>query len=89
MLSRCGIVDRSRSKKKAFTRCSKKWQEEDGRKEIDSDLRKIKKYCHVVRALAHTQVHICVCVLGCMFLHNEIIFVYWNYAMLVILLIYS
>jgi len=43
-----------RSKKKAFTRASKKWQE-DGAKEIEHDLAKIKKYCKVVRVIVHTQ----------------------------------
>merc|ERR1712019_96724 len=36
-----------RSKKKAFSKCSKKWQDEAGRKEIDRDLAKMKKYCKV------------------------------------------
>merc|ERR1712121_68920 len=43
-----------RSKKKAFTRASKKWQE-DGAKEIEHDLAKIKKYCKVIRVIVHTQ----------------------------------
>merc|ERR1719175_203059 len=45
----------SMSKKKAFTTYAKKWAEESGKKQIDSDLNKIKKYCKVVRILAHTQ----------------------------------
>merc|ERR1719220_2122520 len=45
----------SRSKKKAFTKCSKKWQDETGKASIEKDLNKIKKYCQVVRVLAHTQ----------------------------------
>jgi len=44
-----------RSKKKAFTKTSKKWQDEAGKKEIERDLAKIKKYCKVVRVIAHTQ----------------------------------
>merc|ERR1712038_1568203 len=43
-----------KSKKKAFTRASKKWQE-DGAKEIEQDLAKIKEYCKVVRVIVHTQ----------------------------------
>jgi len=43
-----------RSKKKAFTRASKKWQE-DGGKEIEHDLAKMKKYCKVIRVIVHTQ----------------------------------
>jgi len=44
-----------RSKKKAFTKTSKKWQDELGKKQIERDLAKIKKYCKVVRVIAHTQ----------------------------------
>jgi large subunit ribosomal protein L3e len=44
-----------RSKKKAFTKTAKKWQDELGKKEIERDLAKIKKYCKVVRVIAHTQ----------------------------------
>merc|ERR1711992_241689 len=44
-----------RSKKKAFSKCSKKWQDEAGRKEIDRDLAKMRKYCKVVRVIVHTQ----------------------------------
>lgn len=43
-----------RSKKKAFTRASKKWQE-DGAKEIEKDFGKMKKYCKVIRVIVHTQ----------------------------------
>merc|ERR1712066_239056 len=43
-----------RSKKKAFTRASKKWQE-DGAKEIEKDFAKMKKYCKVIRVSVHTQ----------------------------------
>ena len=44
------------SKKKAFTRVSKKWEDDAGKKDIDKDLNAIKKYCKVVRAICHTQV---------------------------------
>ncbi|XP_076183434.1 ribosomal protein L3 [Ptiloglossa arizonensis] len=44
-----------KSKKKAFTKASKKWQDDLGRKSIESDLKKIIKYCKVVRIIAHTQ----------------------------------
>jgi len=44
-----------RSKKKAFTKTSKKWKDDLGKKEIERDLAKIKKYCKVVRVIAHTQ----------------------------------
>ncbi|KAI8072831.1 60S ribosomal protein L3 [Gongronella butleri] len=43
-----------RSKKKAFTQYAKKHA--DGAKEITRELERIKKYCSVVRVLAHTQV---------------------------------
>jgi len=44
-----------KSKKKAFTKASKKWQEALGKQEIEKDLARIKKYCSVVRVIAHTQ----------------------------------
>jgi large subunit ribosomal protein L3e len=43
-----------KSKKKAFTKYSKKY--DDGKKDIQSQLEKMKKYCTVIRVLAHTQV---------------------------------
>jgi len=42
-------------KKKAFTKASKKYQDEVGKKEIEKDLAKMKKYCTVIRLIAHTQ----------------------------------
>ena len=44
-----------RSKKKAFTRYAKK-HAEDGGKSIARELERIRKYCTVVRVLAHTQI---------------------------------
>lgn len=49
-------VNRYKSKKKAFTKYAKKWQDPVGKQEIDKDLANIKKYCTVIRVLAHTQV---------------------------------
>lgn len=48
-------MSRYKSKKKAFTKTSKKWQDEDGKKSIEEDLAKMKKYCSVIRVIAHTQ----------------------------------
>ena len=45
-----------KSKKKAFTKYSKKFETEDGKKCIQLQLEKLKKYCTVIRVLAHTQV---------------------------------
>ncbi|XP_015795945.1 60S ribosomal protein L3 [Tetranychus urticae] len=42
-------------KKKAFTKYAKKWQDEDGKKALDKDFARIKKYCTVIRVIAHTQ----------------------------------
>jgi len=42
-----------KSKKKAFTKYAKKYA--DGKKAIQRDLERIKKYCSVVRVIAHTQ----------------------------------
>ncbi|RXW25750.1 hypothetical protein EST38_g81 [Candolleomyces aberdarensis] len=44
-----------RSKKKAFTRYAKK-NAEDGGKSVARELERIRKYCTVVRVLAHTQI---------------------------------
>ncbi|KDN52527.1 putative RPL3-60s ribosomal protein l3 [Tilletiaria anomala UBC 951] len=44
-----------RSKKKAFTKYVKKHSENDG-KSINRELERIRKYCTVVRVLAHTQI---------------------------------
>merc|ERR1712150_154479 len=44
-----------RAKKKAFSKNSKKWQDETGKKEIERDFNKMKKYCKVIRVIAHTQ----------------------------------
>jgi len=46
---------RVQKRKKAFTQYAKKWADEAGKKAIQTDLKKIKKYCQVVRILAHTQ----------------------------------
>lgn len=47
---------RYKSKKKAFSKSSKKWQDDLGKKQIEHDFKIIKKYCTVVRVIAHTQV---------------------------------
>lgn len=54
-----------KSKKKAFTKYSNKYESEDGKKDIQAQLEKMKKYCSVIRVLAHTQVirfHVYLCV---------------------------
>jgi len=48
----------SGSKKKAYTKYSTKWSDPLGKKEIEKDFAKIKKYCSVVRVIAHTQMKI-------------------------------
>ncbi|XP_076952787.1 large ribosomal subunit protein uL3-like [Bidens hawaiensis] len=45
-----------KSKKKAFTKYALKYDNESGKKEIQSQLEKMKKYCNVIRVLAHTQI---------------------------------
>jgi large subunit ribosomal protein L3e len=42
-------------KKKAFTKYAKKWTTDDGKKSIEKEFDRIKKYCQVVRLLVHTQ----------------------------------
>jgi large subunit ribosomal protein L3e len=44
-----------KAKRKAYTKYAKKY-EKDGGKEIDYELDRIKKYCTIVRVIAHTQV---------------------------------
>ncbi|KAJ1096061.1 hypothetical protein NDU88_001208 [Pleurodeles waltl] len=45
-----------KSKKKAFTKYCKKWQDEEGKKQLEKDFSAMKKYCKVIRIIAHTQV---------------------------------
>uniref|UniRef100_U7E301 60S ribosomal protein L3 n=1 Tax=Populus trichocarpa TaxID=3694 RepID=U7E301_POPTR len=45
-----------KSKKKAFTKYCKKYESEDGKKDIQAQLEKLKKYCTVIRVLVHTQI---------------------------------
>merc|ERR1712002_853765 len=47
-----------KSKKKAFTKYCKKWQDDDGKKQLEKDFASMKKYCQVVRVLAHTQMRL-------------------------------
>ncbi|CAL1295608.1 unnamed protein product [Larinioides sclopetarius] len=44
-----------KSKKKAFTKYSKKWSDDAGKKDIEKDFKKMTKYCKVIRVIAHTQ----------------------------------
>lgn len=45
------------SKKKAFSKYAEKWKEDEkSKKSVHRDLERIKKYCQVVRVLAHTQI---------------------------------
>lgn len=46
------------SKKKAFTKYSKKLESDEGKKDLQSQLEKLKKHSVVIRAIAHTQVSI-------------------------------
>lgn len=48
--------DFCKSKRKAFTKASKKWADEGGLAAINRDLKKMKKYCTTIRVIAHTQV---------------------------------
>jgi len=47
---------RYRSKKKAFTKAAMKWTDDAGKKEIEKDFAKLKRYCSIIRVIAHTQV---------------------------------
>ena len=52
------LVNRSQSKKKAFTKSCTKWADDLGRKEIEKELGQMKKYCTTVRLIVHTQMKI-------------------------------
>ncbi|KAI3359881.1 hypothetical protein L3Q82_014233, partial [Scortum barcoo] len=47
-----------KSKKKAFTKYSKKWQDETGKKQLDKDFALMKKYCSVIRVIVHSQMRL-------------------------------
>jgi large subunit ribosomal protein L3e len=47
-----------KGKKNIFTKYSKKWQDDVGKKEIEKDFNKMKKYCKVIRVIAHTQMRL-------------------------------
>lgn len=44
-----------KSKKKAFSKASKRWGDEDGKSAIENDFNTMKKYCKVIRVICHTQ----------------------------------
>ena len=44
-----------KSKKKSFPKYCKKWQDVDGKKQLERDFSSMKKYCQVIRVIAHTQ----------------------------------
>ena len=52
------VLDRSQSKKKAFTKSCTKWADDLGKKEIEKELAQMKKYCTVIRLVVHTQMKI-------------------------------
>ncbi|KAJ7390179.1 60S ribosomal protein L3 [Desmophyllum pertusum] len=44
-----------KSKKKAFSKASKRWADEDGKSAIENDFNTMKRYCKVIRVIIHTQ----------------------------------
>ncbi|MEQ2219556.1 hypothetical protein XENOCAPTIV_019927, partial [Xenoophorus captivus] len=46
----------AKSKKKAFAKYSKKWQDETGKKKLDKDFNLMKKYCSVITVIVHSQI---------------------------------
>ena len=46
-------MNRSQSKKKAFTKSCTKWADDLGRKEIEKELGQMKKYFTTVRLIVH------------------------------------
>ncbi|XP_069036936.1 large ribosomal subunit protein uL3-like isoform X2 [Lepisosteus oculatus] len=47
-----------KSKKKAFSKFSKKWQDEAGKKQLEKDFDAMKKFCKVIRVIVHTQMRL-------------------------------
>ncbi|KAJ8387113.1 hypothetical protein AAFF_G00160530 [Aldrovandia affinis] len=47
-----------KSKKKAFTKYCKKWQDEAGKKQLEKDFASMKKYCSVIRVIVHSQMRL-------------------------------
>ncbi|EPQ17724.1 60S ribosomal protein L3 [Myotis brandtii] len=47
-----------KSKKKAFTKYCKKWQDDDGKKQLEKDFNSMKKYCQIICVIAHTQMRL-------------------------------
>ncbi|XP_047389716.1 60S ribosomal protein L3-like isoform X2 [Sciurus carolinensis] len=47
--------DWHKSKKKAFTKASKRWRDTHGKKQLQKDFAAMKKYCRVIRVIVHTQ----------------------------------
>ncbi|XP_007938354.1 60S ribosomal protein L3-like [Orycteropus afer afer] len=47
-----------KSKKKAFTKYCKKWQDEDGKKQLEKDFSSMKKYCQVILIISHIQMRL-------------------------------
>ncbi|KAK6476047.1 60S ribosomal protein L3 [Huso huso] len=47
-----------KSKKKAFSKYCKKWQDEMGKKHLEKDFDSMKKFCTVIRVITHTQMHL-------------------------------
>jgi len=47
-----------KSKKAAYRKFAKKWQDKTGKREIEKDFKQMKKYCTVIRVIAHTQMRL-------------------------------
>uniref|UniRef100_A0A3Q3WCJ5 Uncharacterized protein n=1 Tax=Mola mola TaxID=94237 RepID=A0A3Q3WCJ5_MOLML len=47
---------RTKGKKKAVTKYSKKWQDETGKKQLDKDFERTKKHCTLIRVIVPAQV---------------------------------
>ncbi|KAL6477017.1 hypothetical protein MHYP_G00155160 [Metynnis hypsauchen] len=47
-----------KSKKKAFTKYCKKWQDDAGKKQLEKDFILMKKYCSVIRVIVHSQMRL-------------------------------
>lgn len=50
------LSNRYSSKKKAFTKASKKWADDLGKKTIEDNFKKMIRYCKYIRIIVHSQV---------------------------------
>ena len=51
------VIYRHKSKKRAHAHATKRWQDRLGKLTIRRDVARMKRFCTVIRVIAHTQVN--------------------------------